>query len=46
MALANHGQRLGLFLSLAYTLSITARLLATALLALVAGPIPLGCQPP
>ena len=46
MALADRGWRLGLFLPLPYTLSVTARLLATALLALVAGPIPLGRQPP
>jgi hypothetical protein len=46
MALADRGWRLGLFLPLSYTFSVTARLLATALLALAAGPIPLGRQPP
>jgi hypothetical protein len=46
MALADHGQRLDLFLPLTNTLSVTARLLTTALLALIACPIPLGRQPP
>ncbi|MFH0983544.1 MAG: hypothetical protein V2A79_18675 [Planctomycetota bacterium] len=46
MALADQGWRLGLFLPLTYTLSVTARLLSAALLALVAYPIPLGRQPP
>ena len=46
MALADRRRRLGLFLPLTHTLSVTARLLATTLLALLAGPIPLGRQPP
>jgi hypothetical protein len=46
MALADRGWQLGLCLPLSYTLTVTARLLATALLALVACPIPLGRQPP
>jgi hypothetical protein len=46
MALADRGWRLGLFLPLTHALSITARLLATVPLALVAGPIPPSSQPP
>jgi hypothetical protein len=46
MALADHSLRLGIVLPLAYTFPVTARLLTTKLLALVAGPIPLGRQPP
>jgi hypothetical protein len=46
MALAHHGRRLGRFLPLPHTLSITARLLATKLFAPLAGPIPLGRLPP
>jgi hypothetical protein len=46
MALADWGQRLSIFLPLTYTLPVAARLLTTALLALVACPIPLGRQPP
>ena len=46
MALADHARRLRLFPPLPYTLSVPACLAATALLALLAGPIPLGRQPP
>jgi hypothetical protein len=46
MALADQGWRLGLFLPLTYTLSVAARLSAAALLATLAGPIPLARQPP
>jgi hypothetical protein len=46
MALASLERRLDLFLPLSYTLSVTARLLTTALLALDACPIPLPRQPP
>jgi hypothetical protein len=46
MALAGRGRRLGLFLPLTHTLSVTARLPATMLLALLAGSIPLGRKPP
>jgi hypothetical protein len=46
MALADRPRRLGRFLPLAHTLSVTARLLATKLFAPLAGPIPLGRQPP
>jgi hypothetical protein len=46
MALADRGWRLGLGLPLAYTFSVTARLLTTTLLASIACPIPLGRQPP
>jgi hypothetical protein len=46
MALGDSRRRQGLFLPLAYTLSITARLLPSALLAPLAGPIPLGRLPP
>jgi hypothetical protein len=46
MALADWGQRLGIFLPLTYTLPVAARLLSAALLATLAGPIPLACQPP
>jgi hypothetical protein len=46
MALANRERRLDFFLPLSYTLSVTTRLLTTAILALVAGPIPLPRQPP
>ncbi len=46
MALADRGWRLGLFLPLTHALSVTARLLTTALLALVACPIPFGRKPP
>jgi hypothetical protein len=46
MALADLGQRLDLFLLLTHPLSVTARLLSAALLAPLAGPIPLGRQPP
>jgi hypothetical protein len=45
MALADHNLRLDIVLPLANTLSVTARLLTTTLLALVACPIPLGRQP-
>jgi hypothetical protein len=45
MALAKLGRRRCRFLPLPYPLSITAGLLAAALLALVAGPIPLGSLP-
>jgi hypothetical protein len=46
MALADRRCRLGRFLPLADALSVTARLLAAKLLALLAGPIALGRQPP
>jgi hypothetical protein len=46
MALADRGRRLGRFLPLAHTLSVTARLLATKFFAPLAGPIPLGRLPP
>jgi hypothetical protein len=46
MALADHRRRLGRFLPLAHTLSVTARLLTAKLLALVACPIPFGRQTP
>ena len=46
MALANRERRRDFFLPLSYTLSVTARLLTTAILATLAGPIPLARQPP
>jgi hypothetical protein len=46
MALADRGWRRGCFLPLADTLPVTARLLATVLLALFTGPIPPSRQPP
>jgi hypothetical protein len=46
MALGNRGRRQSLFLPLTHTLSITARLLPSALLARLAGPIPMGRLPP
>jgi len=46
MALADREWRLGFFLPLSYTFSVTARLLTTALLAFIACPIPFGRQPP
>ncbi len=46
MALADRRRSLGRFPPLTHTLSVAARLLAAALLALLAGPIPPGRQPP
>jgi hypothetical protein len=46
MALADRLRRLGRLLPLPHTFSVTARLLATKLFALLAGTIPLGRLPP
>jgi hypothetical protein len=46
MALGGRKRRQSLSLALAYTLSITARLLPSALLARLAGPIPMSRLPP